>query len=73
MTFDEASTFTDGKLHAYYGSPKKKYGKNGNEIPEISSFFKKRVNKKFKSFSKALSNIQGSFKTVRMEKRTGRQ
>lgn len=40
MTFDEASTFTDGKLHAYYGSPKRKYGKNGNEIPEISSFFK---------------------------------
>ena len=40
VTFDEASTFTDGKLHAYYGSPKRKYGKNGNEIPEISSFFK---------------------------------
>ena len=36
-------------------------------------FFKKRLNKKFKSFSKALSNIQGPFKTVRMAKRTGRQ
>ena len=35
--------------------------------------FLKKDNKKFKSFSKALSNIQGPFKTVRMEKRTGQQ